>query len=521
MAASDPLIGQRLFGGYTVSRRLDAGGMGTVYLAENEQLGRRLAVKVLHADRLSDPQAVARFVAEARAASAIRHPNIVEILDSAALPDGRHYMVMEFVAGETLRRHVRHHGALRMAEILDVLVQICSGLQAAHDRGIIHRDIKPSNIILCPRGDGRHAVTILDFGVAKLQDPNLSDGTLTQSRSIVGTPHYMSPEQARAQRDIDHRADIYSVGTMAYELLAKRLPYEADTLGELVYQHAVGPRPPKLRALCPEVPQAWSELIARAVAIAPEERPASARELALEMMAATPGGRAIVASAAPDLLADSQAVAPYAALADDRTALPMHIHNGGQPGGAPNTGSDRSTATSHRAYNQPVPGAHGRRWLKVALLMGVLFVAGALAVLMLTPSLDGEAESTQASATHPGIAPDTAQPASNDSRADGANDSPIPAAGADGERGEAEAGAEMSAAAVRAASAEQTTDTSDQATAQSASENEDKSAQKNARAKPGKSAVRNKPSKKRPRVNRKPQSKTPTGDDDDLFKHRK
>jgi serine/threonine-protein kinase len=303
-SVADTLIGQRLFGGYVVSRRIGAGGMGAVYLVENQELGKRLALKVLLADRSKVPDNTARFLAEARAASAIHHRNIIEIIDSSRLEDGRHYILMEHLEGDTLRRFARQRRPLGLETVLALLAQVCSGLQAAHARGIVHRDLKPSNIFVAPRPDNPFFIKILDFGIAKLEDPLLAGDVHTRTHTVAGTPNYMSPEQARALRDVDHRTDIYAVGVIAYELIVGRPPYNAHSVGELVYQQGRN-RPPMPSKLRSGIPEAWDVLIASALATDRDHRPASAHELALLMIEATPGGEEIARAAAPLLFSPS------------------------------------------------------------------------------------------------------------------------------------------------------------------------------------------------------------------------
>lgn len=272
--------------------------MGEVYLVENVDLQKQLVIKVLLPERSSNAELVERFLAEARAASAIRHRHIVEILDSSTLSDGRPYILMEFLEGETLFSFSQRRGIVSPDITLAIMSQVCSGLQAAHERGVIHRDVKPSNIFIAPQPDNQYFTKVLDFGIAKLEDPRLAGGVHTRSVMIAGTPHYMSPEQARTLHGVDQRTDIYAVGVMAYELLTGRVPYDAHSIGELVFQQARS-IPPMVHELRPDLPRAWSDVLAQAMAIEPDERPTSARELAMLMIAATGDGTRIAKEAAP------------------------------------------------------------------------------------------------------------------------------------------------------------------------------------------------------------------------------
>jgi serine/threonine protein kinase len=299
----DKLIGKPLFGSYVVKELIGEGGMGVVYAVESQELGKKLAMKVLRgeASKLS-ATTTARFVAEARAASAINHRNIIDVIDSAQLPDGRRYILMEFLDGPTLRQFAKDFGPMTMEVVLAILAQVCSGLQAAHDCGIIHRDLKPSNIIIAPQPDNPYFAKIVDFGIAKLSDPALGSEIETQTSALAGTPAYMAPEQARALRDVDQRTDIYAIGVMAYRLFGGKLPYSAHSIGELVHQQTTT-APEALNVRRGDLPGPWVELIHRAMSMDPNQRPQSANEFASMMIAATPNGVEIAQRSASLLFA--------------------------------------------------------------------------------------------------------------------------------------------------------------------------------------------------------------------------
>jgi len=281
-------IGQKVFGGYVVSDKLGEGGMGVVYAIANETLNRRLALKLLLPQWSRTPQIVQRFLAEARAATAIRHPNIIDILDAAQFDDGSHYMLMEFLEGDALDKFLHERGPVPVETALEILSQVCSGLQAAHDRGIVHRDLKPANLFIAPSPTNPLFTKILDFGIAKLTDPSLAGDLRTMTNTIIGTPSYMSPEQARGAKDIDHRTDIYALAVIAYELLAGALPYSASSLGDLVYKQATAP-PQDLSELRGDLPAEWRSTIMSALSTDPNDRPQSAREFLERLTVATPG----------------------------------------------------------------------------------------------------------------------------------------------------------------------------------------------------------------------------------------
>ncbi len=246
----DPgLEGEVLAGRYKIVRRLGQGGMATVYVGEHVDIGRRCAVKVLSPAYAGDPEAVERFLREARAASKIRHPNIIEITDFGRA-GGTVFFVMELLEGEDLLARIERTGRLVWPEARDVFLQICGALAAAHARGIVHRDLKPENCFCTPRPDGGTLVKVLDFGIAKVNTSTLQGPALTQMGRVFGTPAYMSPEQADGA-PADLRSDVYSLGVTMYHALTGRLPFEADTAMGYLKQHMFS-APRALRAVAPE-----------------------------------------------------------------------------------------------------------------------------------------------------------------------------------------------------------------------------------------------------------------------------
>jgi serine/threonine protein kinase len=272
-AGDDSLLGQRV-GPYRVSARIGAGGMGQVYKAVHPEIGSRVALKILAEDVARDPSLVERFFTEARAANLIHHENIVNVLDLAWLPDGRPYILMEYLAGWPLGKLMQERGALPFGALIPLLGDVADALGAAHDAGIVHRDLKPDNIWVTPAGRAK----ILDFGVAKLRSDQVgSMHNPTATGSILGTPYYMSPEQALG-RQVDPRTDIYSLGVVLYQGVTGRLPFGGSTLYDILHQHITA-QPPPPQSLRPDCPPAFAELILRALAKEPSRRFASAREL--------------------------------------------------------------------------------------------------------------------------------------------------------------------------------------------------------------------------------------------------
>jgi eukaryotic-like serine/threonine-protein kinase len=272
------VIGTRV-GNYTIERLIAEGGMGQVYLAVHPGMGRRAAVKVLPVGEASDPQAVSRFLGEARASSAIRHPNIVDIYDSGVLPNGLPYIVMELLEGKTLTQRLQQ-GPIDLADALDWACQVAEALSAAHAQEVVHRDLKPDNLFLIadPRRLGKKQIKVLDFGIAKLQRSTLGQVHQTRTGIIIGTPLYMSPEQCMGSKEIDARADIYSLGVILYEMVCGRRPFESDAVFVVINMH-INDRPVPPQSHRPDVPDELQSLILRALAKSPSDRPGSMAEL--------------------------------------------------------------------------------------------------------------------------------------------------------------------------------------------------------------------------------------------------
>ena len=272
------LIGTRI-GSYVVERQLGAGGAGTVYACRHTLIDREVAVKFLHDEHVRDPDQVARFFQEAKAAAEIGHPNIIVIIDYGTLElagVARTYVMMESLEGESLDKRMRR-GGLSSDDILHIFSQIASALVACHGKGIIHRDLKPSNIFLCHRSFDPLFVKVLDFGTAKLTAP-APDMRRTQYGIVIGTPAYMSPEQCEGKGAIDHRSDIYSLGVMLYEMLTGTLPFEGS-VSDILFAHMTrSPDPPRQRN--PSIPPEWEALCLRMMEKAREARFQSVTQLA-------------------------------------------------------------------------------------------------------------------------------------------------------------------------------------------------------------------------------------------------
>ncbi len=283
---SDPLLGMIVDGKYRIERVLGVGGMATVYAAIRLQIGDTAAMKVLSPESKSLPLAVARFQREVRAAARIKHPNVVTIYDFGTLPDGRAYMVMEYITGESLRDELKRVGRLSPERAVAIMTSVCAAVHAAHQEGILHRDLKPENIMLARMRDGSEVVKVVDFGVAELHEQTTASAMtkLTEHGLMVGTPHYMSPEQCRSE-PLDSRSDVYSLGIILYELLTGTVPFNARTVSAVIIQQATEtPRRP--RDLNPDLSWPLEQVILRTLEKDPARRPQTAAELGQELSCA-------------------------------------------------------------------------------------------------------------------------------------------------------------------------------------------------------------------------------------------
>lgn len=229
-------------GNYRLVRKLGEGGMGGVYEGVHEQIGRRAAIKVLHKEISRQPELLARFYNEARASNVVAHPSIVDVYEIGQLPDGRAYIVMQFLDGDSLRdRLLRLGGRLPIRDAIRLTRQIASGMTAAHAKGIVHRDLKPDNVMVVvdPEAVGGQRVKIVDFGIAKILSQTSDSGALLKTRigTVLGTPAYMSPEQCRGAEAVTEKSDVYALGAMLYEFLVGRTVFNAVGTGDMLAKH--------------------------------------------------------------------------------------------------------------------------------------------------------------------------------------------------------------------------------------------------------------------------------------------
>jgi eukaryotic-like serine/threonine-protein kinase len=292
---ADVSTGALIDGRYKVVSRLGAGGMADVFLAEDQQLGRKVALKLLHHRFAEDPGFVERFRREAQAAAGLQHPNVVSVYDRGAY-DGTYYIAMEYLPGRSLKQLIRQEAPLDPIRAIDITIQILKAARFAHRRGVIHRDLKPHNVIV---DDSDHA-KVTDFGIARA---GASD--MTETGSIMGTAQYLSPEQAQGHA-VSPGSDLYSVGVVLYEMLTGRVPFDAETAVTIAIKH-VSEAPPAPRAINPNIPPELEQVVLWAMNKNPTDRPADADQFitALEQVKAV-----IVSGASGQHTASMAAVAP-------------------------------------------------------------------------------------------------------------------------------------------------------------------------------------------------------------------
>lgn len=291
-AELDPRVGAVVAGKYRIERLLGRGGMGAVYQATHLAIGKRVALKFLERDVARDRDAALRFQREAEAASSVESAHIVQIFDSGTSDDGLPFLVMELLQGEDLRARLKREGRLELPDVVHIAAQVLRGLSRAHDAHIVHRDLKPDNIFLCSRDDDPMFVKIVDFGISKIVRGTPAD-TLTRRGTVLGTAFYMSPEQAQAFRDVDGRADLYSLGAILYEALAGRPPHTGNAYEAVLISICTNDAP-DIRVHAPLVPAAVASVIAKALS----------RDRDLRFQTALDFYDAL-ADAVPDLLAKS------------------------------------------------------------------------------------------------------------------------------------------------------------------------------------------------------------------------
>jgi serine/threonine protein kinase len=375
--------GEILAGKYRVERVLGVGGMGVVVAAHHLALDRRVAIKFLLSEAALNPEVIARFAREARAAVKIESEHVARVIDVGALDSGAPYMVMEYLVGSDLAQRVAEHGALPVEEAVDYVLQACEAIAEAHAAGIVHRDLKPANLFLTRRADGSNFVKVLDFGISKaLIGPAGSqpDMSLTKTSSVMGSPLYMAPEQMRSTRSVDARADVWALGVILYELLSGKVPFEATTMPELCAM-VLTEAPPSLRDQQKNVPAGLSAVIDRCLQKDPAQRFSNLSELANALVDFAPSRSRVSAERISRVL--------RAAGVETSSLAPPGTQGASQ--------SSRVGDSTSAAWSPSSTGSM-RRTGKLALGLG-LGAALAIAGLVLTVVLRGHGTSPEGAAS--------------------------------------------------------------------------------------------------------------------------
>jgi eukaryotic-like serine/threonine-protein kinase len=411
--------GQILAGKYRVERVLGAGGMGVVVAAWHLQLEQRVAIKFLLPGIVIGPESIARFLREARAAARIQSAHVARVLDAATLEDGTPIMVMEFLEGRDLGAVLEERGAIPLEEAVGYILEACEGIAEAHAVGIVHRDLKPSNFFLCDRGGGRTVVKVLDFGVSKVAgNPSARpEVSLTNSSAFLGSPLYMSPEQMASAKQVDQRADIWSLGVTLFQLVSGRPPFDGDSVTEVIAS-VLQKSPPPLSEMLPNLLPGFDAVLARSLEKDRERRYANVAEFAAAL--APFGSRFaelraerishVIASARPLSSPSSgnlgkgetsplAATGPVKDLAHDVTAAAV---SGTEPTTLRNAGTTAQPVSQDRESG--VPGIE-RRSSRVRLLGIAAVVVVGVAAATLVSKRGSEAKTVSTAQTPPSAVP--------------------------------------------------------------------------------------------------------------------
>lgn len=406
-------------GKYKIIRPIGVGGMGEVYEGENVRINRRVAIKVLHAAAAQNSDAVARFEREAQAAGRIGSDHILEILDLGTLDGGEHFIAMEYLDGETLGARIERLGRMTPGQVYPLIRQALVGLKAAHGAGIIHRDLKPDNLyILREKAGTPDFVKIIDFGISKFHALG-SDMSMTRTGAVMGTPYYMSPEQARGSRDIDVRSDVYAMGVIMYEALSGAKPFDAETFNELLFKIVLS-TPPPLAEMVPGIDAAFASIVYKAMARDVAHRFQSAEDMIQGLDAWAQGGKPVTIppeighGSPPDVEIPRAAPLPAA-------GMPPH---GGTANGAVWSSSSDDVVTPMKKSSAPLIAAIGA--VGFVLLAGGAFAAYKVASR-------GAPEAASAASAIPEVAaavPEPTASAEPDKPAETAEPTPPPSASA-------------------------------------------------------------------------------------------
>jgi eukaryotic-like serine/threonine-protein kinase len=375
-------------GKYQLVKLIGRGGMGSVWEARHCNLGTPVAIKFIEAEYANSAEARSRFDKEAKAAATIQSKHAIQIHDNGVTEEGKPYIVMELLQGEPLDKRIDRLGRLTLQDTARILQQVSRGLSKAHERGIIHRDLKPENVFIVHNTDDDEEVAkVLDFGIAKIQNSPHSPGitSSTKTGAVLGTPFYMSPEQARGLRNVDHRTDVWSLGVIAFKCITGKLPFDGESVGDLLVKICTAPIPLPSHFV-PGLPQAFDSWFLRALEREPERRFSNVTELAEHLAyAAGIGSRGPMSSQAYSGPQGMPVSATIAASSPGATPSPaQRASMAGGPSYGSRTPNPAGMTAAGLSSSQPVAGVGGGRgkWFVGAALTGLLLAGGATAAAL-------------------------------------------------------------------------------------------------------------------------------------------